>query len=120
MSDKQMTPKERRQKRAEAFTREIGVKELRRIKGKARKGDTVWFGVGMIGVVGWSVAIPTLIGIALGLWIDRVWPSRFSWALMLLILGVAIGAVNAWHWVKKARESIIQDDDEDSSQQGEP
>jgi len=111
MSEEPLTPKDRRRKQAEAFTREIGVKELRRIKGKARKGDTVWFGVGMIGV----------IGIALGLWIDRVWPSRFSWALMLLILGVSLGALNAWHWVRKARESIIEDDDdEDSSQQEKP
>lgn len=120
MSEEPLTPKDRRRKQAEAFTREIGVKELRRIKGKARKGDTVWFGVGMIGVVGWSVAIPTLIGTALGVWIDRTWPSRFSWALMLLILGVTVGAVNAWYWVRKARETIIRDDEEEdsSSQEG--
>lgn len=114
MTDEKSTPGERRKKQAEAFTRSIGVKEIRRIKGKAHKSDTVWFGVGMIGVVGWSVAIPTLIGVALGLWIDQVWPSRFSWTLMLLILGVALGALNAWHWVRKARETIIEEDDEDT------
>jgi ATP synthase protein I len=74
----------------------------------------------MIGVVGWSVAIPTLIGTAIGLWVDRTWPSRFSWALMLLILGVTLGALNAWHWVRRARENIIHDGDEDSSQQEGP
>jgi ATP synthase protein I len=121
MADEHMTQKERRDKQAEAFTREIGSKESRRMKGKRRKNETVWFGLGMIGVVGWSVAIPTLIGTALGLWIDRTWPSRFSWALMLLILGVSLGALNAWHWVRKARESIIEDDDdEDSSPQEKP
>jgi ATP synthase protein I len=109
MNDEQMTPKERRLKQAEDFTRKVGEKEWRRIKGKAHKGDTVWFGLGMIGVVGWSVAIPTLIGTAIGLWIDRTWPSRFSWVLMLLILGVALGSANAWYWVKKARENIIND-----------
>jgi hypothetical protein len=37
---------------------------------------------------------------------------------MLLILGVTVGAVNAWYWVRKARETIIRDDeDEDSSSQ---
>ena len=120
MTDEQMTPKERRDKQAETFTREIGSKERRRMKGKRGKNETVWFGLGMIGVVGWSVAIPTLIGTALGLWVDRTWPSRFSWALMLLILGVTLGALNAWHWVRKARESIIEEDDEDSSQQEKP
>ena len=104
-----LTPKERRRKQAEAFTRKVGTKEARRIKGKTQKDETVWFGLGMIGVVGWSVAIPTLIGTAIGLWIDRTLPSRFSWTLMLLILGVALGSVNAWYWVKKARENIIND-----------
>lgn len=120
MGEEQLTPKERRQKQTEAFTREIGAKEARRIKGKRHKNETVWFGLGMIGVVGWSVAIPTLIGTALGLWIDRTWPSRFSWVLMLLILGVMLGSVNAWHWVRKARENIIKDDDEDPPHQKEP
>jgi ATP synthase protein I len=109
MTEEQMTPKERRLKQAEKFTQKVGEKESRRIKGKAHKNETVWFGLGMIGVVGWSVAIPTLIGTAIGLWIDRTWPSRFSWVLMLLILGVALGSVNAWYWVKKARENIIND-----------
>jgi ATP synthase protein I len=118
MQDEQMTPKERRLKQEKEYTRKIGLKEWRRLKGKTRKNETVWFGLGMIGVVGWSVAIPTLIGTALGVWIDRTWPSRFSWALMLLILGVTVGAVNAWYWVRKARETIIRDDeDEDSSSQ---
>jgi len=120
MSDEQLTPRERRQKQAKEFTQKIGLKELRRIKGKAHKGDTVWFGLGMIGVVGWSVAIPTLIGTALGLWIDRTMPSRFSWTLMFLILGVTLGALNAWHWVRKARETIIRDDDDNPSQQQGP
>lgn len=109
MSEEKLTPRERRQKQAEDFTRKVGTKELRRIKGKTHKDETVWFGLGMIGVVGWSVAIPTLIGTAIGLWIDRAWPSRFSWALMLLILGVSLGCINAWYWVKKARETIIKD-----------
>ena len=58
-------------------------------------------GLGMFGVVGWSVAIPTLIGVAVGIWIDRSWPSQFSWTLMLLIGGLMLGCMNAWYWVRK-------------------
>jgi ATP synthase protein I len=104
-----LTPTERRRRRADDFTRKVGAKEARRIKGKIQSGDTVWFGLGMFGVVGWSVAIPTLIGTALGYWIDTSWPSRFSWTLMFLILGVALGCLNAWYWVEKARENIVKD-----------
>ncbi|HOF05726.1 MAG TPA: AtpZ/AtpI family protein [Syntrophales bacterium] len=109
MTDEQLTPSERRLKQAEEFTRQVGLKEKRRLKGKTQKDEGIWFGLGMFGIVGWSVAIPTLIGTALGYWIDQTWPSRFSWTLMLLILGVALGSLNAGYWVKKARENIIKD-----------
>lgn len=83
------------------FTSEVVKKERRKIRGLRQQDKTVWFGLGMFGVVGWSVAIPTLIGTALGLWIDRTWPSQYSWALMLLILGVLVGCMNAWYWVRR-------------------
>ncbi len=44
----------------------------------------MWFGLGMFGVAGWSVAIPALIGIFVGVWIDMTWKSPYSWTLMLL------------------------------------
>jgi ATP synthase protein I len=60
----------------------------------------------MFGMVGWSVAVPTLIGIALGIWIDRRWPGRFSWTLMLLFAGLALGCLLAYHWVNRERKTI--------------
>ena len=68
------------------------------------------------GIVGWAVAIPTLIGIALGLWIDRTWPSQYSWALMFLIAGVIVGCINAAYWVKRVRSKIIEEDEDDEIQ----
>jgi len=109
MSDEHLNPRERLRRQAEDFTKKVGAKEARKIKGKAQKDEGIWFGLGVVGIVGWSVVIPTLIGTAIGIWIDGTWPSRFSWALMLLILGVALGCLNAWYWVKKARENIIND-----------
>jgi ATP synthase protein I len=98
---RQMTSKERRKVIAESFMKQVGTREALRIRGRKEKDQTIWFGLGMIGVVGWSVAIPTLIGVAIGLWIDRTWPSRFSWTLMLLIGGVMVGCMNAWYWVRR-------------------
>jgi ATP synthase protein I len=79
----------------------IGIKEDRKIRARHEKDRGVWFGLGMFGLVGWSVAIPTLIGIGLGIWIDTKWPSPYSWTLMLLITGVLVGCLNAWCWVKR-------------------
>jgi ATP synthase protein I len=87
----------------QALRRKVGIKEARKIKARRQRGRGrgVWFGLGMFGLVGWSVAIPALIGIGLGVWIDLKWPSRYSWTLMLLVIGILLGCVNAWFWIKK-------------------
>ena len=54
----------------------------------------------MFGIVGWSVAIPTIVAVALGVWLDSKLESGVSWTLMLLAAGIAIGCLNAWYWVK--------------------
>ena len=91
---------EHRRQQAE-LQQQIAAQETRKLKARSEKHHSVWFGLGMFGLIGWSVAIPALLGIALGLWIDAHWPSRFSWTLMLLILGVLFGCLNAWRWVQK-------------------
>lgn len=79
----------------------IAAKHARKIEAR-REGDrSVWFGLGMFGLVGWSVAVPALAGVATGAWIDSRWPSRFSWTLMLMVFGVAVGCLNAWWWVQR-------------------
>ncbi len=88
------------------FGRQIEIKSVRRLKARDSDKGNVWFGLGMFGLIGWSVAIPTLLGVALGIWIDRTWPSRYSWTLMLLILGMILGCLNAWHWLSEERRKI--------------
>ena len=105
-------PGTRRQKIADRFAEQVARKEALRLRGLRHKDETVWFGLGMFGIIGWAVAIPSLVGVALGLWIDRTWPSQYSWALMFLIAGVIVGCINATYWVKKVRSKIIEDDDE--------
>jgi ATP synthase protein I len=91
------------------FLNKIEKMEKRKIRARNRKESSVWFGLGMFGLVGWSVAIPSLIGLGLGIWIDTRIESDFSWTLMLLTLGVIAGAVNAWLWVKREQEKIRQE-----------
>ncbi len=83
------------------FREKIEKKVDRRLKGLHKDERSLWFGLGMFGLVGWSVAIPTLIGVAVGLWLDLTFPGRPLWTLMLLVAGVIIGSLNAWYWIKK-------------------
>ncbi len=61
-------------------------------------------GLGVFGVIGWSVAIPTVGGAFLGLWLNRVAPQSFSWPIALILGGVVIGAMVAWNWIDKSAD----------------
>ncbi len=65
------------------------------------KGKEIMFGLGTFGIVGWSVSIPILLGIALGAYFDRKFHADFSWTLTLMFIGLITGCINAWYWVKK-------------------
>lgn len=84
----------------------VTEKEVRKLQARREKEKSVWFGLGMFGMIGWSVAVPTLLGLALGLWLDRHWPVYFSWTLTLLFIGIALGCLNAWFWVIREREPL--------------
>lgn len=58
-------------------------------------------GIGTFGMIGWSVAVPTVGGAFLGLWLDRAAPQDFSWTIALILGGVAIGLMLAWNWIGK-------------------
>ncbi len=94
------------------FVERIGEKEARKVKARSSKDKGLWFGLGTIGVVGWSVAIPTLIGIAIGIWLDIHYPGQISWTLTFLSIGLAIGCANAWYWVSKEQKKIGSDDND--------
>lgn len=91
------------------FQHEVGSKEQRRLKAAREPEIGAWHGLGMFGVVGWAVMIPTLLGILLGVWIDLTWPSGRSWTLMLLVGGLGAGCLNAWLWLNHQRKKIIEE-----------
>jgi ATP synthase protein I len=97
------------------LARQVGAKAERKLKARRNPTQGVWFGLGMMGLIGWSVAIPTLLGAALGIWLDRRYPGSHSWTLALLVAGLVIGCVNAWHWVAK-EDKTMQDDQENNDE----
>jgi ATP synthase protein I len=89
-----------------SLVREVGVKAARKLKARRHTAQGVWFGLGMMGLIGWSVVVPTLLGTALGVWLDRHHPGAHAWTLALLAAGLALGCWNAWHWVAKEDQEI--------------
>jgi ATP synthase protein I len=92
--------------------REVGEKAARKLKAQRQATPGIWFGLGMMGLIGWSIAIPTLLGAALGLWLDRHYPGDHSWTLALLVAGLVIGCWNAWHWLSREGRNM-QEEQED-------
>jgi ATP synthase protein I len=102
-------------KDAPGLAAQVGAKAVRKLRARRNGAPGVWFGLGTMGLIGWSVAIPTVLGAALGMWLDDLYPGKHSWTLALLVAGLAIGCLNAWRWVAnedKAMREDRSDDDE--------
>ncbi len=52
-----------------------------------------------VGVLGWMIVVPGLLGLALGHWIDNKFGTGIFWTGPLLILGIALGCWSAWRWM---------------------
>lgn len=92
------------------LARTIGQRAARRRQARTHRDRGTWFGLGMYGMVGWSVAIPTILGVAAGVWVDGRWPGPFSWTLMLMTGGLLVGCWNAWYWISVEQRAIREPD----------
>ena len=90
--------------RADELRKIILHKSLRRARARRRGSANIWSFMGMFGLVGWTVAVPTLLGLALGRFLDGRIESSVSFTITFLIVGVAIGISMAWYWVRRESE----------------
>jgi len=85
----------------EQFGEQIGKKEQRKIKGRRERRRSPLFWAGMFGLVGWPVALFTVLGVWLGRVLDQRYTGTVSWTLTGVLLGITFGCINAWLWVKR-------------------
>ncbi len=104
MADRPSAPRDR-------LDEQIRLQVRRRLKPQPAP-ESVWTGLGFMGMVGWTLALPILLGALLGRWLDRHLPQPFSWTLVLILFGLVLGAVNVWRWI--SRTGVLKDE-----QQGE-
>jgi ATP synthase protein I len=95
------------------FAAQVGAKVARKRRAQRNSTQGVWFGLGMMGIIGWSVVVPTLLGGLLGHWVDKHHAGTHSWTLALLVAGLVIGCLNAWHWVAKEERAMREEQDND-------
>jgi len=111
-----MTDEHNKKRLKPTLSQEVEKKAARKLRARRNSSQGVWFGLGMMGLIGWSVAIPTILGAFSGLWLDHKYPGGRSWTLALLVGGLAIGCLNAWHWVGRENKAIQEEQEEDSDE----
>jgi ATP synthase protein I len=95
------------------FPERISAAARRKINAQRLPDQGVWFGLGMIGLIGWSVVVPTLIGAALGIWLDDHHAGRHAWTLALMFGGLSLGCLNAWRWVEQEDRAMHREHSDD-------
>jgi ATP synthase protein I len=57
--------------------------------------------LGQIGVLGWAIVAPVLIGVVIGRWLDRTFDTGVFFSAPLIMLGAAAGLWTAWRWMHR-------------------
>jgi ATP synthase protein I len=57
--------------------------------------------IGQIGVLGWIIVAPTLIGLFVGRWLDHRFGSGIFWTAPWLLIGVVVGCWSGWRWMHR-------------------
>jgi len=96
-----------------AFGREVRAKAARKLNARRNPTPGIWSGFGMMGLIGWSIVVPTLVGTAIGIWLDNHHAGSHSWTLMLLVAGLSVGCFNAWQWVAKEEKAMQEEQKHD-------
>ena len=79
--------------------RQRGERQIRWL----REGDrSVARRLAQIGVLGWMIVVPMLIGVFAGRWLDQTFNSGLFCTAPLLMLGLALGCWSAWKWMESA------------------
>lgn len=86
----------------DALLRETRLRAERHRAAQAEGEPSVARRLAQIGVLGWMVVTPAVLGLFLGRWLDARFGSGIFCTAPLLLIGLGIGCVSAWKWMKTA------------------
>ncbi|MGO2132854.1 MAG: AtpZ/AtpI family protein [Halomonas sp.] len=90
-------------KKEDRYADDIRRSAERMSRARSAPQESALRGLGAFGIIGWSVAVPTVGGAFLGMWLNRVAPQNFSWPIALILGGLVVGGIIAWSWIDKER-----------------
>lgn len=57
--------------------------------------------LGQIGILGWAIVTPVLLGVLIGRWLDPLLDTNVMFSAALIFLGAIIGMHAAWKWMHR-------------------
>ncbi len=112
-----------RKLKSEEFRKSVGSKEQRKMRAEQKGPIGAWSAFGSMGSVGWLIALPTVLGSLLGVWMDHRWSTKINWTLTMLGAGLFFGCMCAGIWMNREKNRIIREREEwekqDLKKQGE-
>jgi ATP synthase protein I len=97
---------------AERFLAEVKAKTDRRAREADYRDRGFWTGVGVMGLVGWSVILPAVAGAYAGILLDRALELDRIFSGLLAMAGLGLGCWNAWRMVRKVLRSHGEEETE--------
>ncbi len=74
----------------------------RQVKIADKEGErSVGQNLALIGSLGWLIAMPTVVGIFFGRWLDGRTEGGIFWTGGCIIIGVSLGSMFAWKRMKR-------------------
>jgi ATP synthase protein I len=93
--------KAKRRKGRETFLSEVQRRRERHEEYVSDGDSSFWQSVGMMGTIGWSVSIPTALGVFLGRWLDGRLDSAHVFMVFFMLVGLITGCVTAWRMIEE-------------------
>lgn len=86
----------------ERLLREVHRRQKRHARHLREGEESFWRSVGTMGMVGWSVALPTALGALFGRWLDgRLNASGHVFMVFFMLVGLAVGCFTAWRSISE-------------------
>ncbi|MGD8831184.1 MAG: AtpZ/AtpI family protein [Pseudomonadales bacterium] len=74
----------------------VRLRQERRRRWQEEGERPLWMNLSMVGALGWLIVVPTLLGVAIGRWIDHAFGTGITFTGALIFIGVAVGGSLAW------------------------
>jgi len=95
--DREAAIREDRDHMAEAARRSAGREDMSRDAPEPSLGSRL----GQIGILGWAIVLPMLLGIVLGRLADKYFDTGIFFTAPAILIGAAIGFHAAWKWMHR-------------------